>query len=307
MAARLGGRVIAACEPDYPPLLARTEDRPPVLHALGNVHLAAKRAVAVVGARNASLNGQKLAEQLAAAIGAGGYLVVSGLARGIDAVAHRGALGSGTAAEVAGGIDVVYPAENWALYERIRAEGLLLAEQAPGTRPQPRDFPRRNRIIAGMARATVVVEASPRSGTLITARMALDYGREVMAVPGSPLDGRARGANQLIRQGALLVETGDDVLSALADPASRPLADRKDPDFIEETTDKPSPAEPQSARAWIGSALGPSPVAVDELVRHGQFSPATAATVLLELELAGRLERHPGNQVALIEPEASLA
>jgi DNA processing protein len=233
--------------------------------------------------------------------------VVSGLARGIDAAAHRGALASGTAAVVAGGVDVVYPAENQALYDRIRSDGLLIAEQAPGVRPQPRDFPRRNRVIAGMTRATLVVEASRRSGSLITARLALDYGREVMAVPGSPLDGRARGANQLIREGALLVETGDDVLSALAGPSGGALAEGKPHDFIDEKCDEPGRAELQAARAWIVSALGPSPVAVDELVRHGQFSPATAATVLLELELAGRLQRHPGNQVALTETVASLA
>ncbi len=303
----LGARLVARCEPDYPPLLTQADDAPAVIWVRGHGHLLAKRAVAVVGARNASLNGRKLAQTIAAEIGAGGFLVVSGLARGIDAAAHTGALATGTAAVIAGGIDVIYPAENADLFARIVDEGVMIAEQAPGTKPQARDFPRRNRIIAAMARATLVVEASLRSGSLITARLATDYGREVFAVPGSPLDPRARGGNRLLRDGAALIESGQDVLDALTMLGPAPLGEPQLFDFAHEIGDNPDPEAVEETRAALLVALGPTPVPVDELVRHGQFSPATVATVLLEFELAGRLERHPGNQVALIEGPPSLA
>jgi DNA processing protein len=202
----LGGRLIAVIEPDYPPALAALEDAPPVISALGDLGLLQRKSVAVVGARNASANGRRLARDLAAGLGTAGFVVTSGMARGIDAAAHVGALETGTVAVVAGGLDVVYPPENEALYGEILARGLLVSEMPPATVPQAGHFPRRNRLISGMSLGVLVVEAARRSGSLITARYALEQGREVLAVPGSPLDPRARGCNDLLRQGAVLVE-----------------------------------------------------------------------------------------------------
>ncbi len=295
----IGAVLVAAGEPDYPPLLAKIEDAPPLLAARGHLPLLRKAAVAVVGARNASLNGRRFARQLAAGLGEGGFLVVSGMARGIDAAAHDGALGSGTVAVLGGGVDVVYPAENAALYERLIGDGAVLSETPPGVQPQARHFPRRNRIISGMARGVVVVEANARSGSLITARLAAEQGREVFAVPGSPLDPRAKGPNGLIRQGATLVESAADVLEVLKGLFGRAAS---------EPPPAPSPVpvaaaadDLAAARAQILELLGPSPVAVDEIIRSGQFSPAVANLVLLELELASRIERHPGNRVSRLE------
>jgi len=212
---QIGAGLIARGEPAYPPLLAHIEDAPPLISVLGHSHLLTKKAIAVVGARNASVNGLRFAETIARDLGEGGLMVVSGLARGIDAAAHKGALATGTLAVQGGGVDVVYPKENAALYESIKAEGAIVSEIAPGTQPQARHFPRRNRLISGIARGVVVVEASPRSGSLITARMALEQNREVFAVPGAAGDLRARGTNGLIRDGAVLTETAEDVLSVL--------------------------------------------------------------------------------------------
>ena len=207
------GRILTRGEPGYPEALDATEDAPPVIGLLGDPALLERPAMAIVGARNASANGRRIAKQLAAELGSAGFVIVSGMARGIDAAAHEGALASGTIAVLAGGADVVYPRENQALYEKILSQGLLIGELPLGTTPQARHFPRRNRIISGLARGVLVVEAAPRSGSLITARLALDQGRELFAVPGSPLEPRARGCNALLRDGAAhLVESAEDVM-----------------------------------------------------------------------------------------------
>ncbi len=297
----IGARLIARGEPAYPPLLAHIEDAPPLISTLGHVHLLTKKAVAVVGARNASVNGARFAESIARDLGEGGLMVVSGLARGIDAAAHRGALGTGTLAVQGGGVDVVYPKENAALYESIKAEGVIVSEIAPGTQPQARHFPRRNRLISGISRGVVIVEASPRSGSLITARMALEQNREVFAVPGSAVDPRARGTNHLIRQGAILTESAEDVFEALNDAGKTPLEDTKGFDFKGISPSAPASGELAKARGAIEKSLSPAPTPVDEIIRNCQSSPPVVSWVLLELELAGRLERHPGNQVSLIE------
>jgi len=301
----IGARLIARGEPGYPPLLAHIEDAPPLISTLGHVHLLSKKAIAVVGARNASVNGARFAETIARDLGQGGgeggLLVVSGLARGIDAAAHRGALATGTLAVQGGGVDVIYPKENAALYESIKAEGAILSEIAPGTQPQARHFPRRNRLISGISRGVVIVEASPRSGSLITARMALEQNREVFAVPGSAVDPRARGTNHLIRQGAILTESAKDVFETLNEAGRTPLEDTKGFDFKGISPGAPDPDELARARGAIEKSLSPAPTPVDEIIRNCQSSPPVVSWVLLELELAGRLERHPGNQVSLIE------
>lgn len=297
--AAAGARLVARSEPDYPPLLAHIEDAPPLLSMIGSGALFGNPAVAVVGARNASINGTRFAQRLAADLGGAGVLVVSGLARGIDAAAHAGTLGTGTAAVVAGGIDVVYPEENAALRDEIAERGVLISEVEPGVPPQASHFPRRNRLISGVARGTVVVEAGPRSGSLITARMALEQGREVFAVPGSPLDPRSRGGNNLLRQGATLTESAEDVLTVLAEMA--PARGAPDPaDFLGPEPDAVPGSDLDAARRALEQFLSPVPVTVDELVRACHMSPAVVATAVLELELAGRLERHPGNRISLI-------
>ncbi len=297
----IGAVLVARVEPGYPPNLAHIEDAPPLIGVLGQGHLLARPIVAVVGARNASLNGRRFANQLAADLGKGGFVVVSGLARGIDASAHAGALETGTVAVVAGGIDVVYPKENERLHGEIAERGVIISEIEPGVSPQARHFPRRNRLISGTALGVVVVEANLRSGSLITARLALEQGREVFAVPGSPLDPRARGTNDLLRQGAAMAESAEDVIRTLNDTLRLPLSDRKTHSIPGVQADFPSHGEIDSARAAIMENLSPTPVKVDEIIRNGHFSPAVVSMVLLELELAGRLERQPGNQVALIE------
>jgi DNA processing protein len=266
---------------------------------LGSRELLQGRAVAVVGARNASANGRRFAREIAGALGRQGLVVASGLARGIDAAAHWGAVESGTVAVVAGGADVVYPEENRELYERVVERGAVIAEPPIGTVPQARHFPRRNRIISGMSLGVLVVEAAAHSGSLITARLALEQGREVFAVPGSPFDPRCRGTNDLIKKGAALVESADDVIDHLQGQLARPLAERRRDLFRAAPTPAPSENELDRAREAVLERLGYSPVPVDELVRQCHLSPAIVVTILLELELAGRLERHPGNQVSL--------
>jgi DNA processing protein len=303
-----GGRLIALGEPDYPPLLATVDDAPPVLSVLGHPALAARPTVAIVGARNASLNGRKLAGTLARGLAAAGVAVASGLARGVDTAAHIGALegvgsrpglpAGGTIGVQAGGIDVVYPPENAELHGRIAAAGLILSECPLGTQPTARHFPRRNRIISGLARAVVVVEASARSGSLITARLAADQGREVLAVPGSPLDPRAQGPNGLIRAGATLVQTVDDVLEAIAGPLGVAMAEPAHDPFAGEAPPPVSEADVDAARERIAEALSADPTPVDEVVRGCQLSAAVVLAALLELELAGRIERHPGHRVS---------
>lgn len=292
--ARLGARYLFLDDPDYPPLLAQIDTAPPALIVRGDLPLASRTTVAIVGARNASAAACRFARSLAHDLAAEGATIVSGLARGIDTAAHVGALPC-TIAVIASGIDVAFPPENAPLQDRVASEALLIAEQPPGTQPLARHFPSRNRIIAGLALGTVVVEAAPRSGSLITARLAGEMGREVMAVPGSPLDPRAQGCNQLIRDGATLIQTAADVLEQL-----RPI----DPRAVRAPASPyaaPPPADASDAdRTRITALLGPAPVPVDELLRQSGLAPAIVQTVLLELELAGRLERHAGGRVSLI-------
>lgn len=295
----LGARLLVWGDADYPAALVPLDDAPPILSALGDVSLAHRRIVAIVGARNASLNAKRFAESLARDLGAAGFVVASGLARGIDGAAHQGSLATGTIAVTAGGIDVVYPPEHQSLRDQIAEVGLLLAEHPPGVQPLARHFPQRNRIVAGLSEGVVVVEAALKSGSLITARLALEMGRDVMAVPGSPLDPRCRGANDLIRQGATLVEGADDVIAALARPESR-MTERNAGLFAAPPPPEPSAAELDRARAELLEMLSPSPTAIDELLRGCQFSVAVVQTILLELELAGRLERLTGGRVSLL-------
>ena len=299
----LGGQVVFRHDPDYPPMLAMMDDPPPCLILRGDVALTQRPAVATVGGRNASANGQRMAETLAAELAAS-VVVVSGLARGIDSAAHRGAMGTGrTIAVVAGGIDQPYPPENTALHNSIAASHLLVTEAPVGTVPQARHFPRRNRIIAGLSLGVVVVEAALRSGSLITARFAQEAGREVFAVPGSPLDPRARGGNDLIRQGATLVENAADVLDNLPmESAANDLLPRgfREPDlgFLDPPADEENTPEAQAA---VLALLSPEPTMVDDLVRRCHLSPSVMVAVLLELEVAGRIETLPGSRVALLQ------
>jgi DNA processing protein len=306
---RLGASLVCWGEPAYPPALAAVEDAPPVLTVLGNLQLLQAAMVAVVGARNASANGRRIARELAAGLGEEGVVVVSGMARGIDAAAHLGSLDSGSVAVVAGGADIVYPEENRGLYDALSERGAVVAELPLGTEPLARHFPRRNRIISGMARGVVVVEAAAKSGSLITARFALEQGREVFAVPGSPLDPRSRGCNDLLRNGATLTETAADILTQLGPllhsemPPPQPRVRVLQPRLPLISAAPSLPAVPQipedAALELLIEKLSPTPVAVDELVRQCHLSAASIATLLLELELAGRIERHPGNLVSL--------
>jgi DNA processing protein len=301
---RAGARLVCWGEPGYPGALAAIEDAPPILTVLGEAQLLQQPMIAVVGARNASANGRRFARDLAAELGRSGLVVISGLARGIDGAAHLGGLETGSIAVVAGGADVVYPPENRGLYDALVRQGAVVAELPLGTEPQARHFPRRNRIISGMALGVVVVEAAARSGSLITARLALEQGREVFAVPGSPLDPRARGCNDLLRHGATLTENAADVLSQLGPrlrgaeplPPNRPVAMPVALQLPSQST--AHPVSEEAGQELILGRLGPTPVAVDELVRQCQMSAAAVATLLLELELAGRVERHPGNLVS---------
>ncbi len=294
-----GARHIFAGEPDFPRALAAAEDSPPVLLVVGRGDLLNRPSVAIVGARNASTNGRRLAREIAAGVAAGGFVVTSGLARGIDAAAHEGALEGGTVAVLAGGPDVVYPEENRRLYEAIGIRGTIVAESPPGLVPQARHFPRRNRIISGLSLGVVVVEAAVRSGSLITARLANEQGREVMAVPGSPLDPRCRGANDLIRKGATMVEGAEDVLSVLDAMRGDGLGE-PDPPAPRRAPLRADEPAPDDARRRILDALGPTPAAVDSIIRDLGLPAQAVLTVLLELELAGRIERQPGNMVALL-------
>jgi DNA processing protein len=304
----LGAHLIAHTEPDYPARLAEIADPPPLLAVLGEPALLAAPAVAIIGARNASGHGRMLAKTLAKDLAEAGLVVVSGLARGIDTAAHEGALAAGgaTVAVIASGIDVPYPPDNEALMAQIAASGAVVSERPPGAVPQARHFPRRNRIIAGLCLGVVVVEAAPQSGSLITARLAAEQGREVMAVPGSPLDPRHRGTNQLLRDGATLVESAADIRSALGnalDVATTPIARprrREAPPSVPRP--KPASVPPPPAGDLLGrlqERLGVEPLLVDELIRQCHATSAEVQQALLELELEGRIERHPGNRVSL--------
>jgi DNA processing protein len=292
---KLGARYLFIDDPDYPPLLAELDNAPAVMTIKGDTSLFAHSSVAMVGARNASAAACRFARGLAVELGREGVVIVSGLARGLDTAAHQGSLATGTIGVIASGIDIVFPPENRGLQDQVAEQGLLIAEQPPGSEPLARNFPHRNRVIAGLSTGTVVVEAAPRSGSLITARLAAEAGRDVMAVPGSPLDPRAQGCNQLIREGATLVQSAADILETI-----RPI----DPRMVRAPAspfDGRPGGEPDDAdRHALTGLLGPVPVAIDELIRQSGLTPATVALVLLELELAGRIERHAGGRVSLI-------
>ncbi|GLT08103.1 DNA processing protein DprA [Sulfitobacter porphyrae] len=296
-----GAQLLALGESPYPEQLAELADAPPFLWCLGDPALLSRPMVSLVGARNASSLGTRMARTLAHDLGAAGYVVVSGLARGVDAAAHLGALDSGTIAVQAGGVDVIYPAENAELARDIGRRGLRLSEQPFGLQPMARHFPSRNRIISGLSRATVVVEAAAKSGSLITARDALDQGREVLAVPGHPLDARAAGCNMLIRDGAMLVRSAVDVLDALSE--STPFNGTV-PGTAENLSGLRAPASAPPPRhslkdaarlhQQILSRLGPSPLAEDQLIRDLKAAPAQVAPALVDLELDGQIARQPG-------------
>jgi DNA processing protein len=297
---RAGARYLFADSPDYPALLGQMEGAPPILTIRGDLALGARPAVAIVGARNASAAAIKLARLFGGALAEAGFAVVSGLARGIDGAAHKGALGAGaggggTIGVIASGIDVTYPPEHAELQETIAGGGLLMAEQPPGTEPLARHFPSRNRILAGLAAGTLVVEAAPRSGSLITARLAGECGREVMAIPGSPLDSRSQGCNQLIRDGAVLVQSPEDVIELLSGFQGAPRSTFREaaPAYLADESVNDDPAD-------IAGLLTTAPVAVDELIRQSGDSAASVQLALLELEIAGRLVRHAGGRVSLV-------
>lgn len=275
---RQGARLIVIGEPDYPAMLAQIES--------------------AAGARNASGNALRFTERIARDLGAHGVVIVSGLARGIDTAAHQGSIDSGTVAVVAGGADIVYPPENEALRDRIVSEGVLIAEAPIGTRPLARHFPARNRIISGLTRATLVVEAAKRSGSLITARFAADQGREVCAVPGSPMDPRCAGSNGLLRDGAHLIERAEDLMTLLLEGGIREEPVDSGPYSLDGATHQIAEEIDDAARASVLALLDATPLPVDEIIRRCQLSPPVVLTILLEAELAGEAERHPGNNVA---------
>lgn len=287
---RLGAKLIACIEPDFPRLLAVLDPPPPLIWALGRSELLQRPGVAIVGARIASAAGQRFARTLATDLGRAGRLIVSGMARGIDAAAHEGSLATGAVAVLGGGVADVYPPENQGLYGQLVAEGCVVSERPPGYRAQARDFPRRNRIISGLSRAVVVVEAELKSGSLITARLAGEQGREVLAVPGSPLDPRSRGTNNLLRQGAAICESADDVLRALDTLPGLGEPERPLPLPLQ---GEPSPA----LRERVADLLSPTPVSRDELVRTTGAPVGEVAAALLELSLTGRAELLPGGLV----------
>ncbi len=296
-AQRLGIIFIGLGEPDYPHRLRAIDDPPPLIAVKGNRSALAQPMAGMVGSRNASAAGSKIAERLARDLGEAGFVVVSGLARGIDAAAHRGSLATGTVAALAGGLDRVYPEQHTDLLNAIFENGAALTEMPLGYEPRARDFPRRNRLISGLSVGVVVVEAAKRSGSLITARMALEQGREIFAVPGSPLDPRAEGTNGLLKQGATLVTEAADILTVL-----QPILGRRfDLPMDEPEAELQPSAEPGAdERTRIVSLLGPVPVILDDLVRLSGSTPAIVRMVLLELEIAGRLERHGGGLVSLL-------
>ena len=301
---KLGGNITCVAEKNYPLALAATDDAPPVISYIGDINLVRTPRLALVGARNASLNGRKFAAKLAKELGQSGQTIVSGLARGIDTGAHEGALDTGTIAVVAGGIDIVYPRENQQLYERIKKCGLIIAESPLGMEPIARHFPKRNRIVSGLSSGVIVVEATIKSGSLITARMAGEQGRDVYAVPGYPLDPRAQGPNKLIQDGAILIQNAQDILQNLENysggHAMRDIAIQNTPELAivpKNQEDK----EVEDIRIALTQHLSQMPVGVDELARACHVSIPALQMALLEMELAGRLQRLPGNRVVLLD------
>jgi DNA processing protein len=297
-AARMGIRYVALGEADYPKLLREIDDPPPLLAIRGNSEVFSRPAIAMVGARNASVAGQRYAAQLAREFGEAGFAVISGLARGIDSAAHRASLGSGTVAVLAGGHAKPYPAENEKLLAAILEQGAAISEMPHRWEPRARDFPRRNRLISGLAAGVVVVEAAERSGSLITARLAGEQGREVFAVPGSPADPRAGGTNRLIKQGATLVLSAADVIENLKPMLglSQPIVVREPEIVIPEQTSQSA----DELRERVANLLGSTPVTLDDLVRESRARAAEVHVAVLELELAGRIERHGGGMIPLI-------
>jgi DNA processing protein len=296
---KIGGKMIFAAENAYPLALSAIDDAPPVLSVLGNSKILNLPSIGMVGARNASLNGKKFAEKIARDLGEAGQIVVSGLARGIDTSAHTGALPFGTVACVAGGADVIYPPENAKLYEQIKFEGCIVAESPLGMEPMAKHFPKRNRIISGLSSGVVIVEATLKSGSLITARLAAEQGRDVYAIPGHPFDPRASGPNKLIQDGATLVQTADDILHNIRDYS----ATRQTLSEGFQTGWAPadlSENDAEEVRDIILQNLSSTPVTVDELVRNCHLTVPAAQMVLLELELAGRIQRLPANRIVLL-------
>ncbi len=298
---RFGARFLGIGEPDYPPALRQIDGAPPLLAVKGNPAIGTVPSLGIVGSRNASISGTKFAAMIARDVGRAGYAIISGLARGIDTAAHRASLDTGTIAALAGGLDQPYPPENVGLLDEItEGNGLAISEMPFGWEPRARDFPRRNRLIAGVSLGLAVVEAASRSGSLITARYAADFGRLVFAVPGSPLDPRCHGTNGLLKDGAIVTTEAQDILQALA-PLSR--IDLFTPPQAEEPGEyEPGPMTPppdENDRMRITDALGPTPVEIDDIIRHTGLSASSVYLVLLELDLAGRLHRHPGGLVSL--------
>ncbi|WP_026619341.1 DNA processing protein [Ensifer sp. WSM1721] len=306
MAHRFGAVFVGIGEPDYPPALREIDGAPPLLAMKGNLKIAARPSLGVVGSRNASVSGAKFAAMIARDAGAAGYVITSGLARGIDTAAHRASLHTGTIAALAGGLDRPYPPENVGLLQEIvSGEGLAISEMPFGWEPRARDFPRRNRLIAGVSLGVAVVEAANRSGSLITSRYAADFGRLVFAVPGSPLDPRCHGTNDLLKQGAIVTTSPADVVEALAPLSPDDLFTRSNSNLdVKEPaveTTQPTPRAPDdSDRSLIVEALGPTPVDIDDVIRHTGLSASAVHLVLLELDLAGQLGRHGGNLVSLV-------
>ncbi|GKX35848.1 MAG: DNA processing protein DprA [Rhizobiaceae bacterium MnEN-MB40S] len=301
---RAGCRLIASCEPDYPSALRTIDSAPPIITIKGNASLFARPSAAIVGSRNASIAGCKIAGMLARGIGEAGFSVTSGLARGIDAAAHEASVPTGTIAVLAGGLDRPYPPQNIPLMNRIAETGVVLSETPFGHEPRARDFPRRNRIIAGISLGLVVVEAAKRSGSLISARLAGDYGRLVFAVPGSPLDPRAKGTNDLIRDGAILAAEPGHIVSAIDPLVAVPEEfDFQSDDQLGEPAAAPPPADADRER--IAGLMGPTPIAIDDIIRHVDVAASQVQMVLLELDLAGRIERHAGGMVSLATPYSS--
>jgi DNA processing protein len=301
-AGRYGARIIGLGEPDYPPMLRVTELAPPLVTIKGNADVFKHNSAAIVGARNASMTGIKLAQRLARDLGGAGYTVVSGLARGIDRAAHEASLATGTVAVLAGGIDKPWPPENVQLLEQIENDGIgaSITEKPFGLEARARDFPRRNRIIAALSLGLVVVEAAMRSGSLTSARLANELGRLVFAVPGSPLDPRAEGTNMLLKTGAIVTTSAEDVIEALSPLDDRASAGPKGqiPLFEPDETMTIPPDDDQRAR--ILSLLGPAPVDIDDIIGHTGMTPAQVFLAILELDLAKRIERHSGNRVSLV-------
>ena len=303
-ARKIGARPLFTIEPGYPAVLVHAGVPPPLLYVKGRTDLFDMPAVAIVGARNASAAGRTMASRLATALGVAGMVIVSGLARGIDGAAHEAALKTGTVAVLAGGLDHIYPPEHGKLHADIAAEGCLVSELPPGFKARGNDFPRRNRIVSGLALGTVVIEAALRSGSLITARRAADQGREVFAVPGHPLDPRAEGTNALLKQGATLVTSAEDVLEAL-----RPQMDHTPRGMAAASADlelhpdedaaPPSSLPAEAAQLVVLQALGPAPVSLDELARSTGLPIRALRGVLIELALAGRIEHQGAQLIAL--------